>query len=54
MIAVGAFDTKTYLSTLLERAAQASKTAITLHGKSIVQLVPVTVADRYLVDHAIS
>lgn len=54
MITVGAFEAKTHLSSLLERVAQGEEVIITRHGKPLARLVPVNVADRSQIDHAIS
>jgi prevent-host-death family protein len=54
MITVGAFEAKTHLSTLLERVAQGEEIVITRHGKPLARLIPVAVADRSRIDHAIS
>jgi len=54
MITVGAFEAKTHLPTLLERVAQGEEIIITRHGKPLARLIPVAVADRSRIDHAIS
>lgn len=48
------FEAKTHLSSLLERVAQGEEIIITRHGKPLARLVPVNVADRSQIDHAIS
>ena len=54
MITVGAFEAKTHFSTLLERVAQGEEIVITRHGKPLARLIPVVVADRSRIDHAIT
>jgi prevent-host-death family protein len=54
MITVGAFEAKTHLSSLLERVAQGEEIVITRHGKPLARLIPVAIADRSRIDHAIS
>jgi prevent-host-death family protein len=40
MDAIGAFEAKTHLSSLLERVAQGESFTITRHGKPVARLVP--------------
>jgi prevent-host-death family protein len=42
MHSVGAFEAKTHLSELLQRAERGEEITITRHGKPIAKLVPVT------------
>lgn len=46
MITVGAFDAKTYLSSLLERVERREEVVITCHGRAIARLVLATAAER--------
>lgn len=39
MITVGAFEAKTHLSTLLDRAAAGEEVVITKHGKPVARLI---------------
>lgn len=41
MTAVGAYEAKTHLSELLERAAQGEEITITKHGHPVAKLVPI-------------
>jgi prevent-host-death family protein len=46
MITVGAFEAKTHLSALLERAAAGEEVLITRHGRPIARLVAADKGDR--------
>lgn len=46
MESIGAFDAKTRLSELLERAARGESFLITRHGRAVARLVPDHVVDR--------
>ncbi|HMN95898.1 MAG TPA: type II toxin-antitoxin system prevent-host-death family antitoxin [Phycisphaerales bacterium] len=46
MEVIGAFDAKTKLSELLERASRGESFQITKHGRPIARLVPDRAADR--------
>jgi prevent-host-death family protein len=48
MEAIGAFDAKTHLSTLLDRVARGERITITRHGVPAAMLVPVGESDRKL------
>jgi prevent-host-death family protein len=54
MRAVGAFEAKTHLSSLLERVEQGEEILITRHGKAVARLVPAATADRAEVAAAIA
>lgn len=45
MITIGAFEAKTHLSSLLERAAAGEEVVITKHGKPLARLVGATDLD---------
>jgi prevent-host-death family protein len=45
MTAIGAFDAKTHLSSLLERVEKGEHFTITRHGKPVAELVPVQSRD---------
>ena len=53
MDSIGAFDAKTRLSELLERASRGEVIQITRHGKPVARLVPAHGEDLEQVDHAI-
>lgn len=53
MITVGAFEAKTNLSALLDRAAAGEEVVITKHGKPVARLVAAQQADRARADHAV-
>ena len=42
MESIGAFEAKTHLSELLQRAERGEEITITRHGKPVAKLVPVT------------
>lgn len=46
MITVGAFEAKTHLSSLLDKAAAGEEIVITKHGKPVAKLVGVAQHDR--------
>ena len=50
---VSAYDAKTHLPKLLERAAQGERFVITRHGKPVAQLIPFEQGDEAAVRHAI-
>jgi prevent-host-death family protein len=52
MVTVGAFEAKTHLSTLLDRAAAGEEVVITKHGKPVARLVGVQHIDRARVSAA--
>ncbi|MHB1304013.1 MAG: type II toxin-antitoxin system Phd/YefM family antitoxin [Acidiphilium sp.] len=52
MITVGAFEAKTYLSTLLDRAAAGEEVVITKHGRPVARLVGAQQIDRARVNEA--
>lgn len=43
---VGAFEAKTHLSELIERAAKGEEIVITRHGTPVAKLVPIAGPDR--------
>jgi prevent-host-death family protein len=45
MITIGAFEAKTHLSSLLERAAAGEEVVITKHGKPLARLIGATDLD---------
>jgi len=53
MITVGAFEAKTNLSVLLDRAAAGEEVVITKHGKPVARLVAAQQADRARADKAV-
>jgi prevent-host-death family protein len=52
MVTVGAFEAKTHLSTLLDRAAAGEEVVITKHGKPVARLVGIRHIDRARVSEA--
>jgi prevent-host-death family protein len=46
MITIGAFEAKTHLSSLLDRAAAGEEIVITKHGKPVARLIGAQVADQ--------
>jgi prevent-host-death family protein len=46
MHTVGAFEAKTYFSSLLERVERGEQIAITKHGRLVAKLVPATGPDK--------
>ena len=46
MLTVGAFEAKTHLSALLDRAAGGEEIIITRHGKPLARLVSAIAADK--------
>lgn len=53
MITVGAFEAKTNLSALLDRAAAGEEVVITKHGKPVARLVEAQQADRARANQAV-
>lgn len=53
MTTVGAFQAKTHLSALLDRAAGGEEIVITKHGKPIAKLVSATMLDQEKVDDVV-
>jgi prevent-host-death family protein len=53
MITVGAFEAKTNLSALLDRAAAGEEVIITKHGKPVARLVAAQQVDRARTDQAV-
>jgi prevent-host-death family protein len=53
MITVGAFEAKTNLSALLDRAAAGEEVIITKHGKPVARLVAAQQVDRARADQAV-
>jgi len=53
VITVGAFEAKTHLSSLLDRAAAGEEVVITKHGKPVARLVAAQGVDRARVDQAV-
>ena len=51
-ITVGAFEAKTHLSTLLDRAGEGEEVIITKHGKPVARLVSAARVDRARVNEA--
>ncbi len=49
---VSAYDAKTHLPKLLERAAQGERFVITRHGKPVAQLIPFDEADEAAIGRA--
>jgi prevent-host-death family protein len=52
MFKIGAFEAKTHLSSLLDRAAAGEEIVITKHGKPIARLVSAEGVDRSRADAA--
>lgn len=50
---VSAYDAKTHLPKLLERAAHGERFVITRHGKPVAQLIPFEEGDEAAIRHAI-
>ncbi len=53
MITVGAFEAKTKLSTLLDRAAGGEEVVITKHGKPVAKLVSAVSVDQAKIDDVV-
>lgn len=53
MITVGAFEAKTNLSALLDRATAGEEVVITKHGKPVARLVAAQQVDRARADEAV-
>jgi len=53
MTTVGAFEAKTHLSSLLDRAAAGEEITITKHGKPVARLVKIQNVDKMSADEAI-
>ena len=51
-ITVGAFEAKTHLSTLLDRAGEGEEVIITKHGKPVARLVSAARVDQARVNDA--
>ena len=51
-ITVGAFEAKTHLSTLLDRAGEGEEVIITKHGKPVARLVSAAHVDQARVNDA--
>ena len=54
MSEVSAYEAKTHLSQLLERARQGERIVITRHGRPVARLVPVAVTEEGRVERAIT
>jgi len=52
MIAVGVFEAKTHLSTLLDRVAAGEEVVITKHGRPVARLIGAQNIDRVCVNDA--
>ena len=50
---VSAYDAKTHLPKLLERASRGERFVITRHGKPVAQLIPFEEGDEATIRHAI-